>query len=343
MRARGWGVHVAVPRRAHIRTLPEGWQYALTPPATRENSPQSVARFARSLRAYLAPILRNHNAATDQNIIFLETFALPHLVALIVALLGLPRKQVSVWLLYRFGFQNRQKARVYRVLNWVLAKLLHGQLLLLTDSALMQTDLHNTLNRRVELIPVVPTLLSDLTPQPPVPREDHRLWCWWPGRPLPEKGFDDIQRFTQTQACSQDIVLLLDETPQLQKHPQGCEIKPLPNGLPRADYLSLLNQVEAVLLPYQPSTYGKRTSGIFTEAISLGKTTFVTPNTWAAHELARFGLSEWVLDWHRPDLLCEIKRLCASSHLKTQLAHMQDHYRAYHCQHGFGEAFEALR
>jgi glycosyltransferase involved in cell wall biosynthesis len=54
-------------------------------------------------------------------------------------------------------------------------------------------------------------------------------------------------------------------------------------------YKGLLQQADIVLLPYVREFYGWASSGIFSEAMSLGKVTVVTEGTWPAQQLVKFG------------------------------------------------------
>jgi glycosyltransferase involved in cell wall biosynthesis len=54
-------------------------------------------------------------------------------------------------------------------------------------------------------------------------------------------------------------------------------------------YGALLNRADIVLLPYVREFYGWASSGIFSEAVSLGKVTVVTERTWPARQLEKFG------------------------------------------------------
>src|SRR5262249_34869955 len=55
-----------------------------------------------------------------------------------------------------------------------------------------------------------------------------------------------------------------------------------------ADYRRLLDSADMVLLPYAKEFYGWASSGIFSEAMSLGKVTIVTEGTWPAQQLEKF-------------------------------------------------------
>lgn len=59
--------------------------------------------------------------------------------------------------------------------------------------------------------------------------------------------------------------------------------------LSEADYANMFRCLDSVLIPYPSPVYREATSGIFAEAVALGKPTIVTKNSWMAHELEKFG------------------------------------------------------
>lgn len=59
--------------------------------------------------------------------------------------------------------------------------------------------------------------------------------------------------------------------------------------LSEEDYANMSRCLDIVLIPYLPTGYTEATSGIFAEAVALGKPTVVTETTWMAHELKKFG------------------------------------------------------
>ena len=59
--------------------------------------------------------------------------------------------------------------------------------------------------------------------------------------------------------------------------------------LSEEDYANMFRCLDIVLVPYFTPLYAEATSGIFAEAIALGKPAVVTETTWMAHELRKFG------------------------------------------------------
>lgn len=65
-------------------------------------------------------------------------------------------------------------------------------------------------------------------------------------------------------------------------------IKLIESNLTELEYFQMLNNSDIVLLPYNSLSYYAQTSGIFTEALSMGKPVIVTKNTWMSIQLEKF-------------------------------------------------------
>jgi glycosyltransferase involved in cell wall biosynthesis len=63
----------------------------------------------------------------------------------------------------------------------------------------------------------------------------------------------------------------------------------IPDELDEAGYQGMMEQADVILAPYLLENYHRQTSGIFAEALALGKPTVVSRGTWMARELNRYG------------------------------------------------------
>ncbi|GEO41940.1 glycosyltransferase involved in cell wall biosynthesis [Skermanella aerolata] len=63
----------------------------------------------------------------------------------------------------------------------------------------------------------------------------------------------------------------------------------LARNLSEGDYLSLLADADAVVVPYHPAIYDVRTSHVFLEAVGADKPVLITSGTWMDMELDRLG------------------------------------------------------
>lgn len=75
---------------------------------------------------------------------------------------------------------------------------------------------------------------------------------------------------------------------QLERLPRD-QVRLLNDPMTSADYRALLLDADVVVLPYDRDDYYARSSGIFAEALAIGKPVVVPAGTWMAAELSRAG------------------------------------------------------
>lgn len=68
------------------------------------------------------------------------------------------------------------------------------------------------------------------------------------------------------------------------------DVRLVQGALSSADYFALLAEADVVMLPYSPTFYGHGSSGVFTEAASVGKVVVVSANTVPARQGKEFQL-----------------------------------------------------
>jgi len=64
-------------------------------------------------------------------------------------------------------------------------------------------------------------------------------------------------------------------------------VKIYPNALNEIEYRKLMNLIDIFVLPYTLDYYHSQTSGVFSEARTLGKVTVASRGTWMAHEVEK--------------------------------------------------------
>lgn len=74
------------------------------------------------------------------------------------------------------------------------------------------------------------------------------------------------------------------------------DIRLVYGALSSKDYFGLLAEADVVLLPYSPTFYGYGSSGVFTEAASVGKVVVVSANTVPARQGKEFQLGVVIAD-----------------------------------------------
>ena len=300
-------------------------------------------RSAETLRDYLRStvLLRRQPI-----ILFIEFFIFAHLAALVLALLPLPRGNLSIWLLYRIDIQRQPTRRLYRLLNGVLRRLVGGRLRLLTDSQLLANALEPALGQPLQVVPIPHAAANGPVIPPTIPCKQRRreiTICWWPGAMREDKGLDVLRSLaSQAGPAAHQACLVAASITGLQTVRGGCQVHLVPNELSRPEYQGWMAAADIILLPYALSSYIERTSGIFVEAITAGKLAPVTAGTWMASELLAHDLPELVVDWESPVIWDVLLALVHNNDLLPRLAAMQIYYRQYHSEDNYAACLARL-
>jgi glycosyltransferase involved in cell wall biosynthesis len=128
----------------------------------------------------------------------------------------------------------------------------------------------------------------------------------------------------------------------------GELVRVVPGALSQEDYFGLLTEADVVLLPYTPTFYGSGSSGVFTEAASIGKVVVVSAGTVPARQGKEYDLGVVTAEKWTPAAMAEavataLQRL---PELKARSAAGAERYRRENCAQAFWDkllaATEAL-
>ena len=170
------------------------------------------------------------------------------------------------------------------------------------------------------------------------------IFCWWPGSPRLEKGWDILKYIAkEIIKGGEKICFIATENADLLSNPEGINIKTTKNNLTREEYLEWLCLSDIILLPYHADAYKERTSGIFTECIIAGKIPLVTPNTWMAQELKNYQLEDLIIDWDNAQKVCDrIIALMTNSSIHTQIRIMQKDFKQFHNLENYAQTMQEI-
>lgn len=334
----GWKHVVALPKSwgKVAQQLPDNWIVCLQAQnATVNTSRIRSFKGAFQLGNSLAKFLRSKIDARVPTIIFAETFAFWEIPAIVLSLFRVPKSNLSLWLLFRFKLdfqsigQRALRKYVFPLIEYILEP---GHLQLLTDSESLKETIRKAFKRDLTVMPIPHT--EDIVHSTVGRRKNrthHLIRCWFPGEPRKDKGIEVIRNIISTRSReSRRILMILGESSFLKEVPGGPKIELIPDHVDRAVYLKLLRKSNIVLLPYEAARYAESTSGIFIEAVIAGSIPLVTPATWMAAELQRYGLQQLITDWQPAKVIPTILAVCRDYEIASRLEAMSRQYSLFH-------------
>lgn len=329
-----WDYQAIMPAHPNNQNLPQDWNACLfdTDLEAEGNGLEKLLRIrdAWKLGISIANYFRSSQNVDRPTIIFLERFIHLQLFAFTIALYLIPKHHLQVWLLYRRDVHQDKTRFIHKFLHQIIHKLLpNNQVRFLTDSEFLANSLSNYFQEKITVMPIPHTEIH--CPEKQV-NPDNPIYCWWPGSPRLEKGWDTLKAITQAKIPSGDkICLIAAESAHFTETQGGIRIKLIKNNLTRDEYTTWLCLSDIIFLPYDADAYKERTSGIFTECIIAGKIPLVTPNTWMAEELKNYHLESLIIHWQDPQSVCDkILTIMTDAEIKAKISAMQKDFQQFH-------------
>jgi glycosyltransferase involved in cell wall biosynthesis len=233
--------------------------------------PSIIQYQVEGIRTWLLSLPAEHRPRVIVNLDWL-TFAMPHLQH--------RSNKEMLALLYRFGLRRLVASHPR---TWVCA-----------PTQEMVSQFEALCGIRVHQVPI-PVIIEDLQS---TEVDSSRVCIAYLGHANPAKGIDllpEIVRRVSTRKASAHFLIQVYGDPQmcatLQEGLADCPAEAVTltiGALDPAIYRDFLQRAQIVLLPYAKELYGWASSGIFSEAMSLGKVVVVTPDTWLARQLEKF-------------------------------------------------------
>ncbi len=224
-------------------------------------------------------------------------------------------KKLGLKFVFLLKFRPTRRSRLYTALiemaSWIafgrLMRPLREQVVLCTESELVQKEYIDLLNLPIPVLPL-PIAVNWI-------ENDCRIFVppltiTYLGGDVYYKGFDllveAIARLVQgrprqcrfklqveapnreTRPWHHQVLTPMERLGELMRTTDIIEL--VPESLPTTEYLSLLRATDVFVLPYRSIHYAASTSGVFAEALSLGKIPVVPEGTWMSQELARLDI-----------------------------------------------------
>ena len=340
-RINNWMHGALVPSSCLIDALPPTWKKVLADDFFTEKGCKIIEKKpiekALTLIKSIKPLCSNLyliKKEKGQKVLFMEQFFLGQILAFGFCIFFVnPRSQV--WLLHRYSIRQMGfKSKIYHIVH-KLIEIRCGKknLKLLCDSSLLAEDLRAYFKKEVVVIPIPHTqdqlLLNTI-------EKKEKYLMWWPGGFTTEaKGLNIIKKIAKLK--NQNFKLMVADSAKEHITDLGIEVEFIKSHLSRQDYIQRMQIADLILLPYDPKVYHFSTSGIFVEAVVLGKIPLVKEGTWMAFELKKFELQQLIIDWENLTIFNYFESLLKNQDILDKLAVMQRNYRQFHSEASFAD------
>jgi hypothetical protein len=324
--------------QVNCRPAPAHWRRMLISMGdNNERQRESLLNFHKGYQSYVRALISSQRPNT---IVFLEQFNLAQLVATSLACARHLNKSCAYWLMYRHDVSDIGTSRVHKTISRVLARRLGKRFMLLTDSFPLADRMKITFGLPTHVLPIPHSFPPDSLVRNGLVHDSKKVVtrAYAPGRVAIEKGSDIISRIATYSIQGNLEFELATQDTTIRQVNHGPKIVTLPESLSNHEYWQSLRDAHLILLPYTHPRYSMATSGVFVEAITLGKVPVVMENTWMASELRSFGLDSLILSseqWHNEKVWQRLYNIHVDISHKIKLSKMQKYYIETHCEAAF--------
>lgn len=322
MEKQGLKAFTYIPRGCAVKGLDDKWV-----PFFRSSQNKIIRMLCRFID-YAKLISKLAKGKGEKKILFLESYSLLDLIALIPAILLFSRN-IQLWHLFRDGLEwCRWKQALHVLFSKCCRFRLGKRYKAFADSERIVDSLSPLIHCPISLLPVFHTFQKE---EGRSGQQKEKFILWVPGKFRHDKGTREILQFARQQDKTLDkFELWLAENSLFPPQSTNLALRFLNPFLTREEYEDLFSQVDALILPYDPILYVSRTSGPFVEAICAGKIVFTRDGNWLAYELRKHALTECILNWEEDDLSTKMLTALEDPLTHSKLKAMQEKYRSFH-------------
>lgn len=292
--------------------------YARAPAAGRVAALEAARKWSRKFRKDFETALGALQAGPE-DLLLLNTVKVPVVAGISRWLSERPeRLRPSVAVALRLGAEEGLPDRLmpdlsrwlYRRLLLRLQRLLGDRLLLVSDTRLIGDEFARLAGRSVASIPL-PIDVPEA--RPPDPSAD-LVRLVFPSSGV-DRGFQLLPRaFASTLLRNPSLVATVrlplhrrdgDETAIRQLEEMAPRVKLIDGPLAEAAFYELLSDADAVLLPYDPDVFAKRSSQILAQSAAVGRPVIVVAGTFLDHACRSTGIVSVTAEAFTPEALAE--------------------------------------
>jgi len=260
---------------------------------------------------YLRDLRKIRNSGfSNKDIILIHTINHSMLPAVYLWYKALPQEHAP-YLLLLFRYNNVEHTpgphylptyRIYKFLMGLFDRLRDAKKVLYTTDSGFLAEEYQTLTKKKVCVLPIPHMPAAATGGPPQASAPERIVAVYLGDARDEKGYpllseavagilqdgalQNVDFIIQSNTSRHSGKMSIGARNRLQA--LGGRVALIDRSLKTEDYYELMMKADVVVIPYRIRDYYSRTSGIFAEAMALGKPVIIPSDTWMERQLIKY-------------------------------------------------------
>jgi len=272
------------------------------------------------------------------DLVYIDGYSFYFLISLILYLLiNRNLNKLVIWI--RYPYDNIIKKYIFKFFIYLFNIDSNRKLITITENLKLAKLLNKRFSIKIPTLPSHHKIEKIYIKNRKFNNSKINILC--PGSFRPEKYGKNLVNFLENNIKNKkSFVLNIDKKfSNFYKNIYKINIRFIKNDLKKSEFVNQINNCDLVILPYDFLDYKLRTSGIFSETISMGKIVFITSNTIMSEELKKYNLQKLVVkDWSNITVQ-DFINIKNDKLIKKKLLKMKKNYVKMHSKENFINKF----
>jgi len=285
-------------------------------------------------------LLKRLKRLKKDDLVYIDGYSCYFLISFILHLLtNRNLKNLVIWI--RYPYDNFIKKYIFKFFIYSFNKDSNKQLISITENTNLAKLLNKRFSIKVSSLPSHHNLEKFHIINKKNKSNNSKINILCPGSFRPEKFGVNLLNFLENNIENKKnfILNINKKFKDLYKNTHKFNIRFDKDSLQKFEYVKAIYSSDIIILPYDFRDYQLRSSGIFFEAISIGKIVFVTFNTLMAKELKKNNLEQLIVkNWSNMSIQYFIN-IKNDKSIKRKLLKMKTNYIKINSKENFINKF----
>jgi hypothetical protein len=285
-------------------------------------------------------LLKRLKRLKKDDLVYIDGYSCYFLISFILYFLtNANLKNLVIWI--RYPYDNFIKKYIFKFFIYSFNKDSEKQFISITENTNLAKLLNKRFSIKVSVLPSHHNLEKFCVIDKKNKSNKSKINILCPGSFRPEKFGDNLLNFLENNIENKKnfILNINKKFKNFYKNIYKFNIRFVKDSIQKFEYVKAIHSSDIIILPYDFREYKLRTSGIFFEAISIGKIVFVTSDTLMSKELKKNNLEDLtVKNWSNMSIQYFIN-IKNDKSIKRKLSKMKNNYLKINNKQNFTNKF----